>query len=136
MTRLTHDALAQQRILIVEDDPTLSRLLNDLLTDEGGDVQVAHSAAAAQALINTFVPDLVLLDVALPDGNGFDLCARWRRDQPQMPIVFVTGRRRPEDECRGKSVGASDYVTKPFALADLLERLRGVMERARLWPAV
>ena len=114
--------LHRQRILIVEDDRTLSCLLRDVIESEGGEVRVAHGAAHALAVADTFVPELILLDVSLPDGNGYDLCARWRGSLP-APVVFMSGRAGSEDLARARAAGGRDYLAKPFSLHALLERL-------------
>ena len=120
--------LVRRRILIVENDMVLSRLLHDLLVQEGSEVAVARDAASALVLADSFAPDLIVLDVVLPGGNGFDLCTRWRHTS-QAAIVLLTGRSGSVDRARGMAAGAADYITKPFAIDDLMARLSLALHR-------
>ena len=118
------------RILLVEDDPRMARVLRDNLKHEGFEVTVALSGAAALREAASASPDLVLLDVMLPDTNGFALCSALRR-QGDARIIMVTARGEKADLLRGLDSGADDYVTKPFDLRELLARVRAVLRRAR-----
>ena len=117
-----------RRVLVVEDDPSMSRVLRDNLKFEGFEVMCATSASAAVRLAGEWYPDLVLLDVALPDGNGFDLFGRLR--QPGRGIIFLTARDHKSEKLRGLKLGADDYVTKPFDLEELVARVHAVLRRA------
>jgi DNA-binding response OmpR family regulator len=121
--------LVQRRILLVDDDVVLTRLLCDLLSERGVEVAVAHDAPGALRLAESFVPELILLDVGLPGGTGFDLCARWRRTS-QAVIVFLSGGSLPRDRARGMAAGAADYITKPFVLEELLARICRALEQS------
>jgi two-component system, OmpR family, response regulator len=121
------------RILVVEDDAALSRVLRDTLTFEGFDVQCAPDAREAIDTSKTFCPDLVVLDIMLPDGNGFELCGLLRQGG-RTAIIILTARSQKVDKLRGLSLGADDYVTKPFDLEELLARIKVVLRRAR--PAI
>lgn len=116
------------RILIVEDDPGIARLLRDNLNIDGFDVQWAQDGQAAIAATRTFVPDLVLLDVMLPDKNGLELCGLFRQNGHAVIIVSARGQRT--DKLRGLGLGADDYVTKPFDFEELVARIRAVLRRA------
>ena len=118
------------RILVVEDDPAILRGLADNLRFEGHDVTaVGDGYAAYKRLREQPVPDLVLLDVMLPGLNGFDVCRRARADGLQTPIIMLTARGEESDRVLGLDVGADDYVTKPFAIRELLARIRAVLRR-------
>ena len=116
--------LERLRILVVEADPVLGPRLSNLLASEDGDVRLATTASDALRIADAFVPELVLLDISLPDGNGLELCARWRHLIPS--IVIISARSRPEDVVRGKAAGAADCVAEPFSLDDLLKRVWAV----------
>src|SRR3989442_14082116 len=117
-------------ILIVEDDAALARALCDNLTYEGFSVDVATSAREATSKSRDRSPDLVILDVMLPDGNGFALCAQFRQ-RTGLPIIILTALSHKSDKLKGLELGADDYVTKPFDLEELLARVHAVLRRAR-----
>jgi DNA-binding response OmpR family regulator len=116
------------RILVVEDDPGIARLLRDNLVIDGFAVQCAADAAQAVAACRTFVPDLVLLDIMLPGKSGFELCGLLR--QGGQPIIIVSARSQRADKIKGLGLGADDYVTKPFDFEELVARIHAVLRRA------
>jgi two-component system response regulator VicR len=118
------------RILVVEDDAALARVLHDNLTFEGFHVECAATAHQATARSKEFTPDLVVLDVMLPDGDGFELCP-FLRHGGRTPIIMLTARSQKPDKLRGLELGADDYITKPFDLEELLARIKVVLRRAR-----
>ena len=118
------------RILVVEDDPGIARLLNDNLTIDGFDVRLAPTGHDALRECQSFAPDLVLLDVKLPDGNGFEL-VQLLRQGGQRPVIFVTARGLRADKMQGFALGADDYVTKPFDIEELVARIHAVLRRTR-----
>jgi DNA-binding response OmpR family regulator len=118
------------RILIVEDDPSLARVLADSLVDEGFQTQLAADGNSAISLAKSFAPDLVLLDIGVPGKSGLELCRLWR-EGPRIPVIMLTARTLKEDKLRGLEAGADDYVTKPFDLEELVARIRAVLRRAR-----
>ena len=120
----------RKRVLVVEDDPVLTRVLQDNLTFEGFDVRCIDDGNAAQNAARDFAPDLVLLDVNLPGKNGFELCAAWRQGS-RTPIILLTAMGQKADKLKGLKLGADDYVTKPFDLEELLARVHAVLRRAR-----
>jgi two-component system response regulator VicR len=120
----------RRRILIVEDDAVLTRVLSDNLSHEGFEVRATADGAAAINVAKQFAPDLLLLDVMLPGRSGFDLCAHWRKTT-STPIIFLTAMGQKADKVRGLTLGADDYVTKPFELEELLARVRAVLRRSR-----
>jgi DNA-binding response OmpR family regulator len=116
-------------ILVVEDDEAIGRGLSGALATEGYDVSVAPTAAAAIELARTKHPELVLLDLGLPDGDGIDLCRRLRAEDGGVRIIMLTARQEEIDIVVGLDAGADDYVTKPFRLAELFARVRALLRR-------
>lgn len=116
-------------ILIVEDELHLAEGLRFNLEAEGYQVTVAHEGEAALKLILNDKFDAVILDVMLPGKNGFEIAAELRRQENFIPILMLTARNRPEDVLRGFESGADDYLPKPFELAILIARLRGLLRR-------
>jgi DNA-binding response OmpR family regulator len=126
------------RVLLVEDDAVLRTFLADNLTADGFAPLEAESVADALRLLEYAPPDLVLIDLGLPDGSGLDLIARVRaadglasRLDPAMPLIVLTGRAAEIDRVRGFERGADDYVVKPFSYAELRLRLHAVLRRTR-----
>ncbi|GAA4627673.1 response regulator transcription factor [Actinoallomurus vinaceus] len=117
------------RVLVVDDEPYLADLVATALRYEGFESAVAGTGAEAIAQVTAFRPDLIVLDVMLPDGSGIDTCRRLRRDGCQAPVVFLTARDATEDKIAGLTVGGDDYVTKPFSLEELIARIRAVLRR-------
>jgi two-component system, OmpR family, response regulator VicR len=117
-------------ILVIEDDPTLSLVLRDNLRSEGYQVDVVGDGISAIRTTQTSPPDLIVLDLTLPDCDGFDLLPVLRQSG-QVPIIVLTVRARQPDKVRGLTLGADDYITKPFDPAELLARVRVVLRRAR-----
>ena len=117
------------RLLIVEDDPELASILADGLADHHYEVVVAPDVAAARerAVLGTY--DVMILDVLLPGGSGFDLCAQIRTRGIATPILMLTARDAIDDRVRGLEAGADDYLTKPFAFRELLARVRALSRR-------
>lgn len=120
-------------ILIVEDDPALIDVLEYNMAAEGYVVIKAATAAAADSVLTSTIPDLVLLDWILPDGSGPDLCRRWRASEAtkSMPVLMLTARAEEADRIGGLAAGADDYVVKPFSLPELMARVTGLLRRTR-----
>ena len=121
-----------KRVLVVEDDPAMARLLIDNLVYDGFVVEHAGSAEKATKTLERFKPELVLLDIMLPEGDGFSFCrtVATRRDRPL--VIIISARSSKDDKVKGLDLGADDYVTKPFAFVELLARMRAVMRRRDL----
>lgn len=119
------------RILVVDDDPLGSRMVHFLLTEQGYTVDMTDSARGAVAMLESHVPDLILLDVNLPHLSGFDFCKRLRDDGFEMPVIFVTAKGELEDRLEGLRIGADDYICKPFQPAELSARVEAVLRRYR-----
>jgi DNA-binding response OmpR family regulator len=122
-------AMARRKILLVEDELSISEPLARALEREGFDVAIADTAAAAVEGFRARRPDLVLLDVMLPDGDGRDVL-RQLRQVSRVPVVMLTARGEEMDRVLGLELGADDYVTKPFSAAELVARIRAVFRRA------
>jgi DNA-binding response OmpR family regulator len=122
--------MMKKRILVVEDDTSLARVLRDNLTFDGFDVDWVSSGNAALKRVKAAAPDLVVLDIMLPDTNGFELCGLLRQGR-QTPIIILTARGQKADKIRGLNLGADDYITKPFDLEEFLARVRAVLRRTR-----
>jgi two-component system, OmpR family, response regulator len=119
------------RILVVDDEPNIRDLLAIALRHVGYDVTTADACAPAASEVRRRQPDLVVLDVMLPDGDGIELCGRLRRDGMRAPVLFLTARDATEDKVRGLTVGGDDYVTKPFSLEELVARVGALLRRSR-----
>jgi DNA-binding response OmpR family regulator len=120
----------QHRILIVEDDSSLARILRDNLAVEGYKVESVADGRKAIAAARDFWPDLILLDVTLPDGNGFDLYPTLMAAR-RAEVIFLTARAEKASKLRGLRLNAADYITKPFDLEELLARVKNVLRRHR-----
>jgi DNA-binding response OmpR family regulator len=123
--------MARQRILIIEDERGLRIAVKDELEFEGFEVDVADDGPTGLAAIRRSPPDLVVLDLMLPGRNGFHICQTVRAEGIQTPIIVVTARDQEVDKVRGLELGADDYLTKPFGLAELVARIRAVLRRGR-----
>ena len=122
------------RILIVEDDKTIAMGVEYALQQEGFETRVCHSAASARESINSGEYDLIILDVSLPDGNGFELC-KMIREKGNTPVIFLTVRDEEVNVVMGLDLGADDYITKPFRVRELLSRIKSVLRRYDRPPA-
>ena len=117
------------RLLVVDDEATVRELLAATLRFAGFSVTTAATAGEAVAAAGADPPDLVLLDVMLPDMDGFEVVRRLREQRTQVPVLFLTARDRQADKVTGLSLGADDYVTKPFDLEELIARIRAILRR-------
>jgi two-component system response regulator MprA len=120
-----------ERLLIVEDDPPLRRMLERSLAAEGFEVRAAADGGAALALAEGSAPDLVVLDVAMPGLDGLDVCRRLRERGVTGGVLMLTARDTVEDRVAGLEAGADDYVVKPFAIAEVVARLRALTRRGQ-----
>jgi len=117
-------------ILLVEDDPALALGLTDTLSFEG--FKVSHSRTGQDAItyLKEERPDCIILDLMLPDINGYQVCKTVREQDPTIPILMLTARSQEADKIRGLEAGADDYVTKPFSIGELVARIRALFRRA------
>ncbi len=119
----------KEKLLLLEDDAFLRDGLTEILTKEKYDLKTADCIFEAEKLISTFAFDLMIFDVMLPDGSGFDLCSKLRSVGNDTPILFLTAKDDEIQIVRGLDLGADDYVTKPFKLLELLSRIRALLRR-------
>jgi two-component system, OmpR family, response regulator len=129
MSSTAGDGSAEARLLVVEDEEMILELLSGSLRFAGFDVVTATSGAEALRAVTASRPDLVLLDVMMPDGDGFEVVRRMRSSGPDVPVIFVTARDGVQERVAGLALGGDDYVTKPFSLDEVLERIRAVLRR-------
>ena len=120
-----------QTVLLVEDDPALALGLCDSLEFEGFAVRHAKRGSEAVSMAKAERPDCILLDVMLPDMNGYQVCEAVRAWDANVPILMLTARSQEADKIRGLDDGADDYVTKPFSVSELMARVRALLRRAK-----
>ena len=118
------------RVLTVDDEPAITELLSMALRYEGWDVTTAHSGTTAVQAARETRPDVLVLDMMLPDFDGLEVMRRVRAEQPDVPVIFLTARDAVDDRIHGLTAGGDDYVTKPFSLEELVARLRGLLRRS------
>ncbi|HEY3607431.1 MAG TPA: response regulator transcription factor [Pseudonocardiaceae bacterium] len=119
------------RVLVVDDEPTLAELVTMALRYEGWEVRSAGNGITAVRLARDFRPDVVVLDVMLPDLSGLDVLRRLREHTPNLPVLFLTAKDAVEDRIAGLTAGGDDYVTKPFSLEEVVLRLRALLRRTQ-----
>lgn len=119
------------RVLVVDDEPSIVDLLCTSLRFVGFEVRAAGTGHEALRLAAQFRPELLVLDVMLPDFDGFEVCRRLRSQGLDVPVVFLTARDRSEDKVSGLTIGGDDYLTKPFSLEELIARINAVLRRTR-----
>jgi len=118
-----------QRILIVEDDPAILLGLEDMLAGEGYRVDSARDGRRALELYRSRRPDLVLLDIMIPEFSGYEVCRQIRKKDVHTPILMLTAKGQEPDKVAGLELGADDYVVKPFGVSELLARVRALLRR-------
>src|SRR3989440_12986611 len=121
---------ADARLLVVEDEPNILELLSASLRYAGFDVVTAAAGTEAVQAAQRHRPDLIVLDVMLPDMDGFDVIRRLRGGGARIPVVFLTARDATADRITGLTLGGDDYVTKPFSLEEVIARIRAILRRA------
>lgn len=120
---------SQRCVLVIEDEPTIVEFLRVGLSYEGWDVRIATDGRSGLVMASDEPPDVVILDVMLPDLDGFEVCRRLRERGFTVPIIMLTARQDVPDRVHGLNLGADDYVTKPFSFEELLARIRAVLRR-------
>jgi two-component system OmpR family response regulator len=118
------------RVLVVDDEPNIADVISMALRYQGFEVASASTGGEALATVESFRPQLMLLDVMLPDMEGFEVARRLSAEHARVPIIFLTARDATEDKVRGLTVGGDDYVTKPFSLEELIARVRALLRRS------
>ncbi len=127
----TNFPMSAEKVLIIEDDPTLQRVLKDNFEFHGYDVRVAPDGRKGVQAVFDFKPDLILLDIMLPEVNGFDVCRRIRKEGLATPIIMLTAKSQESDIVLGLNLGADDYVPKPFSIEVLMARAQACLRRRR-----
>jgi two-component system OmpR family response regulator len=130
VSTLRADPENRPRVLVVDDEPSITDAVATALRYEGFETREAATGRSAEQEIDSFRPDLVVLDVMLPDLDGFAIARRLRDGRQRVPIIFLTAKDATEDKLEGLSLG-DDYVTKPFSLAEMVARVRTVLRRTR-----
>ncbi|WP_372698454.1 response regulator transcription factor [Arthrobacter sp. JSM 101049] len=125
------DKPAEARLLVVDDEPNIRELLSTSLRFAGFDVVAAANGREALAAVEKELPDLAVLDVMLPDMDGFTVTRKLRAAGRHFPVLFLTARDGTEDKVQGLTVGGDDYVTKPFSLDEVVARIRAVLRRTQ-----
>ncbi|MGZ4325226.1 MAG: response regulator transcription factor [Solirubrobacteraceae bacterium] len=118
------------RVLVVDDEPSIVDAISMTLRHQGYSVEVAETGKDALAVVTRWRPDVIVLDVMLPDVDGFEVARRLSADHEPVPILFLSALDNTEDKVRGLTIGGFDYVTKPFSLEELIARLRNILRRA------
>nr|WP_236651944.1 response regulator transcription factor [Streptacidiphilus neutrinimicus] len=131
MSQETLMSTPARRILVVDDEPDLVEVLCGALKYEGWETRTAGSGEEAVAIAGHWRPDAIVLDVMLPDFDGLEVLRRVHAEQPEVRVLFLTARDAVEDRIGGIAAGGDDYVTKPFSLAEVVVRLRGLLRRAQ-----
>lgn len=119
-----------KKILLIEDDFTLSRNIKDALTDEAWHVETAYQGVIAEKLLQREHYDCVILDINLPDKNGYEICQNFRRYNQTTPVLMLTAFGELEDKVQGFECGADDYLIKPFYMRELLLRIQSLLKRS------
>ena len=127
MSTMTTDG--STRVLVVDDEENITFLLGSALRHFGFEVTTAANGRQGLDAVRAFEPDLVLLDVMLPDLDGFEVCRRMRQDGERVPVLFLTARDATEDRVRGLTLGGDDYVAKPFSLEEVVARIHAILRR-------
>jgi two-component system OmpR family response regulator len=128
------DTNGSVRVLVVDDEPNIVDVISMALRYQGFAVESAANGRDALSAVADFKPHLMLLDIMLPDMEGFDVAKRLGGERADLPIIFLTARDATEDKIRGLSSGGDDYVTKPFSLDEVIARIRAVLRRSAAAP--
>jgi two-component system, OmpR family, response regulator len=129
---MTTEQTDAHRVLVVDDEPNIVDVVSMALRFQGFAVESAGTGTEALSAVADFRPHLIVLDVMLPDMEGFDVAQRLGAQRARVPIIFLTARDDTEDKVRGLSIGGDDYVTKPFSLEELVARIRTILRRTGL----
>jgi two-component system, OmpR family, response regulator len=129
---MSENSSDSHRILVVDDEPNIVDVVSMALRFQGFEIESAGTGAEALAAVAAFKPHLIVLDVMLPDMEGFDVAQRLGAQRARVPIIFLTARDATDDKIRGLTLGGDDYVTKPFSLEELVARIRSILRRSGL----
>ncbi|HVW80668.1 MAG TPA: response regulator transcription factor [Mycobacteriales bacterium] len=131
MASASETDLAEARLLVVDDEPNIVELLSATLRFAGFEVVTASDGQQALDMIASYQPDLVVLDVMMPGIDGFEVVRRMSESGPRIPVLFLTAKDATEAKVTGLTLGADDYITKPFSLEEAIARIRAVLRRAQ-----
>ena len=126
------DAVDRTRVLVVDDEPNITELVSLGLRYEGFDVSSAYDGRGALRAVRELKPELVILDVTMPDIDGLEVVRRMRAENIWLPVIFLTARDATEDKIAGLTIGGDDYIAKPFSLDELIARVRALVRRNRV----
>ncbi|MCL5985396.1 MAG: response regulator transcription factor [Actinobacteria bacterium] len=121
--------MSKKRILTADDDPNISDIVKSYLVNEGFDVKLVDDGAAVLQTVTTYKPDLIILDIGLPNMSGTDICKEIRKNS-NVPIIMLTARSDESDRVVGLEIGADDYVVKPFSPKELVARVKAILRRS------
>lgn len=124
--------IKDSKLLFVEDEPVLAEIVSESLRTRGFTVIHADTVKAALQCYQESAPDLLILDVMLPDGDGFSLARHIRHSNTEIPVIFLTSKSRPDDVVEGFESGGNDYVKKPFSIEELIVRIKALLSKNRL----
>jgi two-component system OmpR family response regulator len=127
---VTTETATAHRVLVVDDEPNIADVVAMALRYQGFAVEIAGTGEEALAKVDAFRPQIMVLDVMLPDMEGFEVAERLGAERGRVPIIFLTARDATEDKLRGLTSGGDDYVTKPFSLEELVARIRIILRRS------
>jgi DNA-binding response OmpR family regulator len=122
--------MKSDQILVIEDEPSVGEVVSLYLRRAGYDVVVARDGSDALEILDRSFPQLVVLDLMLPNVDGWEIC-KWIRERSNVPIIMLTARREESDRIAGLEMGADDYITKPFSPQELVSRVKAVLRRVR-----
>ena len=128
---MASDVNGRARIVVVDDEPSITDAVSTALGYEGFDVEQVHGGRDALEIVGDLRPDLVVLDIMLPDIDGVTLLKRLRQEGVNVPVLFLTARDEPSNRVEGLVAGGDDYVTKPFTLAEVVARVHAILRRTR-----
>jgi DNA-binding response OmpR family regulator len=111
------------KVLYVEDEPFLGRIVSETLLQQGFDLRLVNDGAEVMDLLHSFIPDICVLDIMLPNVDGYTLCKEIKASRPELPIIFLTARSETTDLVRGFEAGGTDYIKKPFSMEELIVRI-------------
>jgi two-component system OmpR family response regulator len=131
MASASDTQVAEARLLVVDDEPNIVELLSASLRFAGFEVVTATNGQQALTMVASFQPDLVVLDVMMPGIDGFEVVRRMRDSQQRIPVLFLTAKDATEAKITGLTLGADDYITKPFSLEEAIARIRAVLRRSQ-----
>lgn len=121
----------KKQLLVIDDDPDILHVLKANLELYGYEAALAGDWAAAKKVLDALLPDLIILDLTLPDGNGIDICREFKRGNPRTPVIMLTAKDRVSDKVMGLESGADDYIVKPFETLELMARIKACLRRSQ-----